>query len=208
MRETGSSQQSYGDSTITIAGTKEECDLVRSMLLGVRWLRCSKTGEAQTVESYDEIPPPGEDPDIPPQWTVKVPPVGQATEADLEKATRERIKMSVNVGPMHLPDASWHYPSFYLTHPAAGGGSYREEARKLFAFGFECLRSRRGADGKFWEVWYLPGKWRAQGPLADAIKTAGDDWLKITDAVVGWMCRNVNFGTLNVAIQQAALVYE
>jgi hypothetical protein len=35
----------------------------------------------------------------------------------------------------------------------------------MSAIGFQQMRSPRGEDGKYWEVWYLPGAWAAEGQL-------------------------------------------
>lgn len=42
---------------------------------------------------------------------------------------------------------------------------YRENAKKLESYGFICCRSNRGSEGRFWEIWFLPGLWMAEGDL-------------------------------------------
>lgn len=58
-------------------------------------------------------------------------------------------------------------------------GKYAKRAALLEEAGFECLRSRRGKDGRIWEHWYLPGKWSAEGPIKGM-----DD-----DAILRWLCQ-------------------
>ena len=54
MRESGSSQSPNGDNTITISGTGEEIDAIRSMLTGAKWLRFTdgKLTEKPMVSIY------------------------------------------------------------------------------------------------------------------------------------------------------------
>lgn len=71
--------------------------------------------------------------------------------------------------------------SVYVQHiEGYDGGTYEERARKMRAAGFIRLRSDTDEKGQYWEIWYLPGPWRAEGPLKGA-KTAADvsDWLRM-----------------------------
>jgi hypothetical protein len=94
---------------------------------------------------------------------------------------------------------------------------YREQAAILESYGFEWLRSRRGLDGGYWELWYLPDVSLAKGGLQEevqAAKTTAEargvrDWEKViraqTDAAVTHLCRTVSFGSLDVTFQRAAM---
>jgi hypothetical protein len=42
---------------------------------------------------------------------------------------------------------------------------YSRAAAWMESAGFRCMRSPREPDGKYWEVWYLPGPYRARGPI-------------------------------------------
>lgn len=46
---------------------------------------------------------------------------------------------------------------------------YKVEVGKLESWGFECCRSRRGDNGKFWELWFLPYLRAAEGDLLRAM---------------------------------------
>lgn len=210
----------HGEATsITLDGTKEEIDAVVAMLGGVVRLRC--IGGMLTAENvFHPTPSPLEDPYIPPKWAVKVPLVGECTVADITNAEQARIKPpTVNVQPP-IEEEGWQSPHFCIQHLCGYGytvEAYRVHAQNLMNCGFECLRSRRGNDGKFWELWYLPGTWCAKGPLKEAIDSQPkpgadepytDQWKTTTEFVVGWLCHNVSFGTLDVAVQRAAMVVD
>ena len=62
----------------------------------------------------------------------------------------------------------WHYPGIIATGIGAGcrDATGRKRSQDLLTeCGFTCLRSPRGADGKYWEQWVLHNMLAAAGPL-------------------------------------------
>ncbi|OGI90408.1 hypothetical protein A2911_00245 [Candidatus Nomurabacteria bacterium RIFCSPLOWO2_01_FULL_40_15] len=95
---------------------------------------------------------------------------------------------------------------------------YRRNAELLMSYGFVCMRSQRGADGKYWEQWHLSGAWAAKGELKETIEAwrrTGDknrDLAKQTKdeirKIISFLCRNVSFGSLDVVVQRAAMILD
>ncbi|OHA92163.1 MAG: hypothetical protein A3J09_01580 [Candidatus Zambryskibacteria bacterium RIFCSPLOWO2_02_FULL_51_21] len=96
--------------------------------------------------------------------------------------------------------------------------SYHTNAGLLESYGFVCMRSQRGEDGKFWETWYLPGAWAAKGELKRMVEKKqreGDkkqghaaEKQNETKKVISFLCRNVSFGSLDVVVQRAAMMMD
>lgn len=109
----------------------------------------------------------------------------------------------------HPPSFS---PTFEIQHLCGYDytpAKYEAEAAKLERYGFHCLRSRRGSDGKYWEVWRLLGYWSAEGdlkPFCETIQKLSDK--EKIKKVVHWLCQNCSFGSLDVTCQRAAMVIE
>jgi len=95
-------------------------------------------------------------------------------------------------------DSEFHDPSIYVQHIAGYHGDYRKSANLMESVGFECLRSRRGKDGKYWEMWYLPGAWAATGDLKD----------KTTDEIRQFLFNRINPGTIEIGGQVWGLSLE
>jgi len=185
---------------ITITGTKDEIAELKCLLLGLRKL----------VPIYIESPPLTQDPWIPPNWKRTVPPVGQCTVADLDEWERKYVKVPSDLAVCEVEGE--HYPSFVIQHLCGYGYTerrYYDEVRRLTSWGFECLRSRRGANGSFWELWLLPGFWAAKGDLAELVKNLPvGSWIAQTEAVVSFLCDRASFGTLDICVQRAAMVID
>jgi len=101
-------------------------------------------------------------------------------------------------------------PSIIIQHLCGYNFSdpgYKAAADSLEMFGFECLRSRRGLSGKYWELWLLPYLRAAKDRLRDAIdfRTETESQVK---AAVSFLCCHVSFGTLDVCVQRAAMVVD
>lgn len=73
------------------------------------------------------------------------------------------------------------------------------EMEKLTAWGFECLRSPRGKEGRYWELWYLPGLWAAKGTMAG---------IKTIEEATRFLCRHCSFGSMQVTRQAAAMTVD
>lgn len=223
LKETGSKTTPSGEGcSITFECDREELDALRAMALGVSWV--SNSPESKRLlrcNSFNDVPSPVDDPQIPPKWDVRkpVPKLGQCTQEDIEQAVREAASMPrprLNVAPEIDPTEGWHSPSFYVSSAGARGGDYKRVAKELTSWGFECMRSRRGPDGRFWEAWYLPHTEHATGDLRDAIleirRSCGlskiEDWKLISRVVVDFLYKNSSFGSVDVAVQRAALTYD
>ena len=189
MKEIGSKTPGRGmagDYEITLSGTEEEINKIRAMLLGTVWITGWGEGKIKTVDKYDQVTH-FDDPLIPPQWQSEfgsVPPKWAETLTDDDKT-------------------GWHSPNFYIKHLFGENKAYA----KVQSWGFECMRSRRGEDGKFWEAWYLPGDWAAKGELAKYIATLGPkiEWHEKTRLICHWIAERVCFGSMEVAVQRMAL---
>jgi hypothetical protein len=99
-------------------------------------------------------------------------------------------------------------PSFMISHLCGHyytKEGYKREADKLESYGFSCMRSRRGENGRFWENWYLPGVWCAKGDLAEKLKPIKDSNEKTQEAI-RFLMRNVSFGSMDMTQQRAAMV--
>lgn len=194
MKESSSSMpglHGVGHHTITLSGTEEEISRVRGMLQGNIWMTC-KDEKVVIVDSFKAIPEPVDDPMIPPKWQTEFGSIPDRFAPDLVSMVPEDLK-----GP-------WVDPAYYMSH------IFKPEVAvlKIQSWGFECMRSRRGDDGKFWETWYLPGVWAAKGDLRKFVDTLGGktmSWEEKTKEICNWLAKRVVFGTLNVVVQRMAL---
>lgn len=216
IRETASQRDSYGKGSITLEGSAEAIDAIRAALIhGTCWLSVNEAGDPQRHDKFRALPDPVDDPKIPPKWYVKpVPKLGECTAQDIGRVSREIIDCKpfrYALAPEIDPDEGWHSPSFFLQHLGAMGGlgGYRQAAAKAASIGFECMRSRRGPNGNFWEVWYLPFVEHARGALKGEIAQSPEkDWRKNAERITRWLCNNVSFGSLDISVQRAALVFD
>ena len=192
IKETASlHSQQPGKSNITLEGTKEEIDIIRAMLVGKHWV--SVRGEkVETVDVFKALPPPEDDPMIPPKWQTEFGSLPDRFAPDLQDQIPEESR-----------GGTWTSASFYMSHLIYP----KRDIPKVQDWGFECLRSRRGDDGKFWEVWYLPGMWAAKGEMKKHLETLPKDmaWEKRTETTCHWIAQRVIFGSLNVVVQRMAL---
>jgi hypothetical protein len=128
--------------SITITCEKEDAGkLFEAAWNGSKWLRFH-CGKLEVAESY-EAPPPVRDMEMQPFW-----PVETAQQSEMILGGEKSYESGVIVKHIH-----------------GYSGKYDQKAAVLEECGFECMRSRRGESGKYWEYWYLPGKWRAKGPI-------------------------------------------
>jgi hypothetical protein len=198
IRVSGSSSSPDGPCSVTINGlTSDEQEEIQAFVLGTSWVRVSDAGRLEAIPAFKDVPPPEDDPKLPPKWIPAT---------DWEKLA----PFLANPMPP-LPDEpnpKHNSPSFIIQHLCGYNScSYESQAILLQNYGFECLRSRRGKDGRFWELWYLPGTWAAKGDLAAAI-SKGCDEAKNVKRTIDFLCRNVSFGSLNVSYQRAAMVVD
>jgi hypothetical protein len=182
---------------ITIRGQPSEIEALEGMVNGAQWVKGDKSAGALTIDAYKALPVPQDDPLLPPQW--------QRSEGTIAHGSARLVD--------HVsPDEGWHSPSFVVQHLCAYGFTvekYRAEAVKMQQLGFECLRSRRSRDGKFWELWFLPGSWAAKGALAEQLKLAREhDWKAQSRVIMDYVQKHVVAGTTDVCVQRLAMSIE
>lgn len=170
--------------------TRTEVKTMQAAFLGHKWITV-KNGRLRSAPMHERPPTPTKDPKIVDFW----PPVSRGRSVKQMSLEGESLEH--------------HFPAIYISGVGAGGDDYEWAAKKLEAVGFECLRSRRGKDGKFWEVWYLCGISCAKGELQEAVELVDRrDTAKRMKAAVDWLCRNTHFGSCDIAVQKAALVLD
>ncbi len=184
---------SWGRDSMTISGILEEDQerVTACLQAGAYWIRV-RDGKLEIVESWEKLPDPINDEKMLPFWR-------KPTEA--ETTQLELFEMGM-VGEHDSPSISIQHLCGYDYSPE----NYRMQTEKLESYGFECLRSRRGLDGKYWEVWFLSGLWAAKGDLKEKIGShKGKNALKTATSFLG---QHVSFGTLDVSVQRLAMVIE
>ena len=190
---------SYGPSGVSITGcTRDESDdLVSAFAVGSKWVRVSD-GRLESQYAKHPLVAPYDDDDLLPFWR---------TQQQQEDSRRTLKSLHTLAGEQEsLENRSPHITIQHLCGYEYTHERYKSCARTLERFGFECLRSRRGHDGHFWEIWYLPGLWAAKGTLAEAIGKG-----KVSEQIeraVRHLLDTVSFGTLDVAVQRACMVIE
>lgn len=191
-----------GPDYVTISGLKSgKKEIVEAAFnAGTTWVRAEK-GKLKIERAFEKLPDPIKDEEMTPFWRAptkeeKMCANGQLKFFDFEK----------------LPDYS--SPSIMVKHLCGynwSQKSYEAEAAKLKSYGFEIMRSQRGKDGKYWETWYLPGLWAAEGDLEVAIeqvkiKCNGKlSEKKELNAALEFLRENVVFGALDICIRRLAM---
>ncbi len=192
---------SYGGGSFSLQNLRpEEVDLLQASLqAGSQWVRVGPNGRLEHSPFSETPPSPIPDVDMEPFWSAS-----HSDEPPIQYELFSHTEM--NGYSMHS------CASITIQHLCGYGytpEAYAHYASELESFGFECLRSRRGTTGQYWELWFLPGVWRAKGRLRDAIVDSKykNDKLK-TRVTVEFLRRNVQFGTLDVSVQRLAQVLE
>lgn len=151
MRSSGSKPKD-GTGSITFEGNLEEIENIENALTtGTYWIRKDDEDNIIFVSAY-KPPAKLEDHDINPYF---------------KKGTIRRLTKGLLKKDDTSSDQSC---SFFVQHLGGYGDYYSKNISQMENAGFECLRSRRGKDGKYWEIWYLPGLWAGKGPL-EKVKT-------------------------------------
>ncbi len=191
---------SYGGGGFTINGVdQEEVDvLLGSFKGGFHWVRRGQDGRLEHRPAFEDVPPPGKDESMHPFWS----PPGKD-----EGVQMEMFSLGDKEGAYHRHSS----PSILIQHLCGyhySAENYKKQAEFLEECGFVCMRSRRdAASGQFWELWFLPGMWCAQGRLREAIADSGKKNEKLKAGVaVEFLGRHSQFGTLDIAVQRLAMV--
>lgn len=192
---------SYGSDHIEIKGLKRgEVELVEGSIRGgFHWIRVDTKDGLQSVPNYKSLPDPILDQEMHPFWRRPTPSEIQISEGQLKL---------FDLGEM--PD----YNSPSITISSLCGyhytpENYAIEAEKLISYGFICMRSKRGDDGRFWEHWFLPGLRSAKGNLEEAIthETTRFEKDRLRKALY-FLKTNVSFGSLDASVQRVAMVID
>lgn len=188
--------RSYGNGGVSINGlTPEEAQFAMGSLQhGAHWIR-NVDGRLEVVNAHTAFPNPVEDVEMTPFWQ--------------KPAEREMPRENHQLKLFCLQELSkYSSPSISIEHLCAYEWTpegYAHEANKLKSWGFDIMRSPRARDGKFWEKWYLPGLWAAEGDLKDAIADKRGDNKAQLDAAVEFLRDHSIFGTLDVSVQRLAM---
>jgi len=151
MRITGEGHSGRGDDhQVTITGSKAHINKLKQAMLGLLWFACGGGKPVTRPRLKSDIDPPaGPDPTLFDHW-----PIGSGLRyirgLNPEKKNREAYSPSIHV--QHITGYG-------------GGRTYEEIAADYTAAGFVCMRSQCGEAGEYWEVWFLPGAWKARGPI-------------------------------------------
>lgn len=198
VTSSGRSRES-GECKMTIEGLQDyEMDAIKSMLLGLNWISTGDSGRIISIPAKTPLPPPTDD-EMLPFWREHPLsdgiPVIQQEIFDPESLKRN------NQSSIYIQSLC----GYYYTKD-----SYRSQAEKLTRWGFECLRSRRGENGQYWELWYLSGIWAAKEELRDAIGSKHPDYEtrkgEEFDQMLNFLSKNVQFGTLDASVQKLAMI--
>lgn len=183
-----------------------ELAALESALIGANWVRIHD-GRLAVAHAYEQSPELENDPECGPFFATYGPQSKQQTSRNIKK--------------IKFRDPEFAEPGIHISALGAGQrhkDAYESNVLRLESWGFECLRSRRGENGKFWEIWYLPSLLFAEGELAKAIaevkSTKANNWGDVEyhnnrlEAAIRFLCKNANFGSLDAFIQRAALTYD
>jgi len=160
MRITSCTSFEEKKTSLTIEATKNE-DLtpLECALIGHQWVRVNDQGVLETAPAHKN-PPIVFDKDIDPIW-------------DGKPATIRRLRE-----PDKTESVKYCNRAFYIQSIGGYDGNREKKAQRLILSGFEALRSRRNLrDGKYWEVWYLPGAHAAEGELAGRSEKQIKQWI-------------------------------
>jgi hypothetical protein len=187
---------SHGSGRITLEGLSDQ-DLDKMLAAfgaGAYYVR-SVNGEFQAHPTRIPLPKPTEDKELLPFWRKPTPQEKEQAPKlfDLEENLPGTSSASISIQSL----CGYNYSP----------ESYDFMANRLTSYGFICLRSRRGEDARFWEIWYLPGLWAAKGQLKDVVKPIKDLSNQLR-AGLDFIGESVQFGTLDVSVQRMCMVLE
>ena len=172
--------------------TEKEKEYLEGMVNNNFWVTVTD-GRLEMIPRREELPPPAKDETMMPFWMPENPPKGKQVKLF-------EVDVHENSGPsIHIQ----HLCGYYFTPE-----NYKIQAELLESYGFSCLRSRRGTDGLFDEVWLLSSLWSAEGELKEVLTYPEDlrsNDKKGIDAAVSFLCRKTSFGTLDIAFQRASM---
>lgn len=197
----------YDKESITISGLdRKTINLLHGVVSGAQWFRVQE-GAAQFHSCFEPLPDPVKDEAMLPFWG---PCLQNERQLELFELRFEELR----------PDCTY-YPHITISGLCGYNFSkenYARESAKLLSYGFFQMRSQRSDEGRFWEFWYLPGILATKGDLKDVVDTitlktrTWDDpdgrckEKECLGAVLEFLRRNVQFGSLDVSVQRMAMV--
>ena len=205
----GSRSSGRGSNSIEINGlTQEEADQLLSAVRGLSWFKVEE-GRLKASPCHLPLPDPVYDEQMLPFWR-------QFSNTQVQGEFLEKVFEDMNDDVIYMP----HFMIQSLCGYDYTPENYARESEKLLSYGFIQTRSKRGEDGGYWELWYLPGVWCAKGDLkevVDGITTKAKSWEdpsgkrkdeECFKAVLEFLRRHVSFGTLDVSIQRLCMVMD
>lgn len=183
---------------VTLCGLNEgDIDKIREIINGGNYYFTVIEGGAVFIPRFQQLPDPVLDEKMYPYWRH---PLAHET------AQAEFVNCAIEDFGEH------DSPAIYISHLCAYSYTpekYKEYAERLNSYGFECMRSQRGRDGKFWEVWYLPFLLCAKGELEIALNNCiGKTEKEKLGVAIDLLKQRINFGSLSVSVQKCAVVME
>jgi hypothetical protein len=181
-----------GSVTITGLDTSEVEKVQAAVKAGSQWMKV-QDGRIDFHPAVKELPEPTEDSMLP-FWR----PLREGEGVVQEELLSSAEEITENHGSPAI--LIQHLCGYYYTPER-----YRVQAEQLESWGFECMRSRRGKEGGYWEIWYLPGLWSAKGSLKQAIGEERPSTKKAYERAIEHIRRRASFGTCDVAVQRLAM---
>jgi hypothetical protein len=184
----------YGNGSVSIAElSPEEVEKMCGVFnAGAYWARVVE-GRLVLFPAWKKLPDPIHDEEMLPFWRTAT--EGQ-TFLKLVSFDEDRLK---NSSPSIQIQSLCGY--FYTPE------NYKKNAERLLSYGFEVMRSKRGNDGKYCEIWYLSSLWCAKGDLENAVNRHKSEKDKL-EAALEFLRTHVSFGTLDVCVQRLAMVMD
>lgn len=194
-RVRASSYKAGPDGHVTLSSlTTEEGEKLRGAVDGVWWMR-GNGGRLEFAPGYEPPSAPTEDAMLP-YWRTPARP-----EKEEDQYQTELFDTASNWDSQTASIVIQHLCGYSYTPEG-----YKANAEMLEECGFACLRSRRGDDGKFWEIWFLPGLWAAKGRLKEALYAIPKE--QQMDVALKFLCAWTSWGTLDLSVQRLCQVLE
>lgn len=184
--------------SVTLCGLNEgDIDKIRAITNGGNYYFTVIEGEAVFIPRFQQLPDSIVDEKMYPHWRYALP---------HETAQEEFVNCAIE------DFGDYDSPAIYISNLCAYSYTpekYKEYAERLKSYGFDCMRSQRGKDGKFWEVWYLPFLLCAKGELEIALNSCiGKTEKEKLDVAIDLLKQRISFGSLSVSVQKCAMVVE
>jgi len=170
--------------------SENELEIMEGWVSGSYHVSVNKKGRMEKKHLYDELKTIQDDAMLP-FWKPCNDKQQYFLDVDLKKL-EERYTDFASITIQHL--CGYNYSP----------ENYRKQVELLESYGFSHLRSKRGVDGKFWEMWYLPSLVFAEGKLEICIQDIKNSKEKLKKAV-DFLCNTAQFGSLDVSVQRAAM---